>query len=216
MEGNTGGGGLGGGGSDVELMSKTLQVEHKLFYFDLKENPRGRYLKISEKTTATRSTIIVPSDGVSWFLGLFNYYVNEDERDVVSKELQLETKVFYFDVGENRRGASVCWLAKSSSRLESSRGVLLKLEAQHDLEAQNDIGHNLFSMLLQFPEDVNTNAIMPRSHPSCPAAANHAQLATGMFQKIGSWIFFLHEHASKIGFGTLSPHACSIDQICRI
>uniref|UniRef100_A0A3Q7EDU6 Uncharacterized protein n=1 Tax=Solanum lycopersicum TaxID=4081 RepID=A0A3Q7EDU6_SOLLC len=30
-------------------------VEHKLFYFDLKENPRGRYLKISEKTSATRS-----------------------------------------------------------------------------------------------------------------------------------------------------------------
>ncbi|KAL9267616.1 Transcription factor Pur-alpha 1-like protein [Drosera capensis] len=104
MEGNTGGGGLGGGGSDVELMSKTLQVEHKLFYFDLKENPRGRYLKISEKTSGTRSTIIVPSDGVSWFLDLFNYYVNEDERDVVCKELQLETKVFYFDVGENRRG----------------------------------------------------------------------------------------------------------------
>ena len=61
MEGNSSG---GGGGNDVELVCKTLQVEHKLFYFDLKENPRGRYLKISEKTSATRSTIIVPSNGV--------------------------------------------------------------------------------------------------------------------------------------------------------
>ncbi|KAH0781501.1 hypothetical protein KY290_001099 [Solanum tuberosum] len=59
MEGNSSGGGGGGGGNDVELLCKTLQVEHKLFYFDLKENPRGRYLKISEKTSATRSTIIV-------------------------------------------------------------------------------------------------------------------------------------------------------------
>lgn len=59
------GGPGGGGGNDVELMCKTLQVEHKLFYFDLKENPRGRYLKISEKTSATRSTIIVPSSGIS-------------------------------------------------------------------------------------------------------------------------------------------------------
>ncbi|CAI0432484.1 unnamed protein product [Linum tenue] len=81
-------GGVGGGGNDVELMCKTLQVEHKLFYFDLKENPRGRYLKISEKTSSTRSTIIVPSSGISWFLDLFNYYVNSDEHDLFSKELQ--------------------------------------------------------------------------------------------------------------------------------
>ncbi|CAN1271902.1 Transcription factor Pur-alpha 1 [Linum perenne] len=59
-------------------MCKTLQVEHKLFYFDLKENPRGRYLKISEKTSSTRSTIIVPSSGITCFLDLFNYYVSSE------------------------------------------------------------------------------------------------------------------------------------------
>jgi hypothetical protein len=96
--GSGGGGGGGGGGNDVELMCKTLQVEHKLFYFDLKENPRGRYLKISEKTSATRSTIIVPFSGISWFLDLFNYYVNNsaDDQDLFSKELQLDTKAFLF------------------------------------------------------------------------------------------------------------------------
>lgn len=91
MEGNSGGV-AAGGGNDVELLCKTLQVEHKLFYFDLKENPRGRYLKISEKTSATRSTIIVPFDGISWFLDLFNYYANSDKQDVFSKELQLDSK----------------------------------------------------------------------------------------------------------------------------
>lgn len=90
MEGNSGG--SGGGGNDAELMCKTLQVEHKLFYFDLKENPRGRYLKISEKTSASRSTIILPYNGVSWFLDLFNYYVDSDDPQVFSKELQLDTK----------------------------------------------------------------------------------------------------------------------------
>lgn len=77
----------------MELVCKTLQFEHKLFYFDLKENPRGRYLKISEKTSATRSTIIVPVNGIVWFLDLFAYYVNTDERDAFSKELKLDTKV---------------------------------------------------------------------------------------------------------------------------
>ncbi|KAH1115490.1 hypothetical protein J1N35_008868 [Gossypium stocksii] len=130
MEGNSGGGGgadRGGGGgerggNDVELVCKTLQVEHKLFYFDLKENPRGRYLKISEKTSATRSTIIVPSSGISWFLDLFNYYVNSDDHDLFSKELQLDTKVFYFDIGENRRGR---FLKVSEASVSRNRSTII-------------------------------------------------------------------------------------------
>ncbi|KAL3380024.1 hypothetical protein AABB24_000580 [Solanum stoloniferum] len=120
MEGNSSGG--GGGGNDVELLCKTLQVEHKLFYFDLKENPRGRYLKISEKTSATRSTIIVPFNGISWFLDLFNYYVNSDDQNVFSKELQLDTKVFYFDVGENRRGR---FLKVSEASVSRNRSTII-------------------------------------------------------------------------------------------
>ncbi|KAJ0853147.1 putative purine-rich element binding protein family [Helianthus annuus] len=99
MEFSSGGGG-GSGGNDVELLSKTLQVEHKLFYFDLKENPRGRYLKISEKTSATRSTII----------------------DVSSKELQLDSKVFYFDIGENRRGR---FLKVSEASVSRNRSTII-------------------------------------------------------------------------------------------
>jgi hypothetical protein len=79
--------------NDAELLSKTLQVEQKLFYFDLKENPRGQYLKISEKTSGSRSTIIVPIGGVAWFLDFFNYYVDGDDEEVLSKELQLDAKV---------------------------------------------------------------------------------------------------------------------------
>ncbi|KAL2940666.1 Transcription factor Pur-alpha 1 [Bienertia sinuspersici] len=112
----------GGGGNDVELLCKTLQVEHKLFYFDLKENPRGRYLKISEKTSATRSTIIVPSNGISWFLDLFNYFVNSEDQDLFSKELQLDAKVFYFDVGENRRGR---FLKVSEASMSRNRSTII-------------------------------------------------------------------------------------------
>ncbi|WOG82824.1 hypothetical protein DCAR_0101992 [Daucus carota subsp. sativus] len=119
MEANSGG---GGGGNDVELLCKTLQVEHKLFYFDLKENPRGRYLKISEKTSATRSTIILPLNGISFFLDLFNYYVDSDQHDACSKELQLDTKVFYFDIGENRRGR---FLKVSEASVSRNRSTII-------------------------------------------------------------------------------------------
>ncbi|KAI3747022.1 hypothetical protein L6452_09464 [Arctium lappa] len=117
-----GGGGAGSGGNDVELLSKTLQVEHKLFYFDLKENPRGRYLKISEKTSATRSTIIVPFNGISWFFDIFNYYVTSDDHDISSKELQLDSKVFYFDIGENRRGR---FLKVSEASVSRNRSTII-------------------------------------------------------------------------------------------
>lgn len=110
------------GGGDVELLCKTLQVEHKLFYFDLKENPRGRYLKISEKTSGSRSTIIVPLAGVVWFVDLFNYYASGNEQDLYSKELQLDTKVFYFDVGENQRGR---FLKVSEASVTRNRSTII-------------------------------------------------------------------------------------------
>ncbi|KAF5787493.1 putative purine-rich element binding protein family [Helianthus annuus] len=46
----------------------------------MKENPRGRYLKISEKTSATRSTIIVPFNGIAWLIDILNYYVTFDDQ----------------------------------------------------------------------------------------------------------------------------------------
>eukprot|EP00976_Prorocentrum_cordatum_P071258 1180254-Prorocentrum_minimum.AAC.6 len=109
--------------ADREVVSKTLKVESKLFYLDLKENSRGRYLKISEKAAGTRSTIIVPAMGISWFVEVLNYYVTNGGSEngvtgadgtvegnlppaggLASKELQTETKLFFFDVGENARG----------------------------------------------------------------------------------------------------------------
>ncbi|XP_024400696.1 transcription factor Pur-alpha 1 isoform X2 [Physcomitrium patens] len=108
-------------GGDAELVCKTLQVEHKLFYFDLKENPRGRYLKISEKTSGSRSTIIVPVAGIVWFVDLFNYYANGEE-ELSSKELQLDTKVFYFDVGENQRGR---FLKVSEASVTRNRSTII-------------------------------------------------------------------------------------------
>ncbi|KAI3412381.1 uncharacterized protein J3R85_017413 [Psidium guajava] len=165
MEGNSGGGGgggggggVGGGGNDVELMCKTLQVEHKLFYFDLKENPRGRYLKISEKTSATRSTIIVPFSGISWFLDLFNYYVNTDDQEASSKELQLDTKVFYFDVGENRRGR---FLKVSEASVSRNRSTIIVPAG-----STRDEGWAAFRNILAEINEASTLFILPNQQQS--------------------------------------------------
>ncbi|KAG4156026.1 hypothetical protein ERO13_D03G147100v2 [Gossypium hirsutum] len=198
MEGNSGGGGgadRGGGGggerggNDVELVCKTLQVEHKLFYFDLKENPRGRYLKISEKTSATRSTIIVPSSGISWFLDLFNYYVNSDDHDLFSKELQLDTKVFYFDIGENRRGRFLKVSEASVSRNRSTiivpagstrdegwaafRNILAEInEASRLFLLPNQQSSELSERLVGLSDDVGAGFISGHNQPSSTSELN--------------------------------------------
>jgi hypothetical protein len=49
------------------LLSEKIQVERKMFFFDLKENPRGRFLKITEDVGGRRDTIIIPSTGLESF-----------------------------------------------------------------------------------------------------------------------------------------------------
>jgi hypothetical protein len=49
---------------DKELLSEQIQVERKLFSFSLRENPRGRFLKITEDVGGRRDMIIIPATGL--------------------------------------------------------------------------------------------------------------------------------------------------------
>jgi len=49
------------------LKSGEVQIERKYFVFALKENPRGRFLRITEDVGGRRDTIIIPSTGLADF-----------------------------------------------------------------------------------------------------------------------------------------------------
>lgn len=49
---------------DTDLFSTQVQVERKLFSFELKENPRGRFLRVTEDVGGRRDTIIIPATGL--------------------------------------------------------------------------------------------------------------------------------------------------------
>lgn len=53
----------------VEDIIKTdkVQIERKLFLFTLKENPRGRFLRITEDVGSHRDSIIIPATGLMEF-----------------------------------------------------------------------------------------------------------------------------------------------------
>ena len=54
------------------LKTAELQVERKIFTLTLKENPRGRFLRITEEAGTKRNTIIIPITGLDDFKRVVN------------------------------------------------------------------------------------------------------------------------------------------------
>ena len=63
---------------DDELLTEQIQVERKLFSFSLRENPRGRFLRITEDVGGRRDTIIIPAPGL------------KDVRDALDRAIQAD------------------------------------------------------------------------------------------------------------------------------
>jgi hypothetical protein len=55
------------GVAEETLKTDTIQIERKTFVFALKENPRGRFLRITEDVNGRRDTIIIPAPGLEDF-----------------------------------------------------------------------------------------------------------------------------------------------------
>lgn len=60
---------------EVELMTTELRIENKRFYFNLKENQKGRFLKIAE-VSGGRSTIIIPQSGWHEFRDMLDEFIS--------------------------------------------------------------------------------------------------------------------------------------------
>lgn len=57
------------------LRAEKIQIERKTFQFTLKENPRGRFLRITEDVGGRRDTIIIPAPGLEDFKKLLDEMV---------------------------------------------------------------------------------------------------------------------------------------------
>lgn len=62
----------GASGVDTQLQNLSLRVERKHFTFDLRENPRGRFLRIIEEVNGRRDAIIIPLTGIEDFRDQLN------------------------------------------------------------------------------------------------------------------------------------------------
>ena len=80
-----GGGGGGGGGGGYRrdhqppLHTEKLVTDRKIFFLDLKENDRGRVIKITEDVRGRRDTIMVPMEMLRDFIDALHRIEDADE-----------------------------------------------------------------------------------------------------------------------------------------
>lgn len=97
-----------------ELASKCLLLPQKRFYLDVKQNKRGRFIKVAEvnlkgKKSRIIFSIATAAEFCDLLLTFSNFdesqgdFPNQDER-LKSERLQRDSRLYYFDLKENDRG----------------------------------------------------------------------------------------------------------------
>ncbi|XP_032290146.1 transcriptional regulator protein Pur-beta isoform X3 [Drosophila virilis] len=102
---------------EQELASKMLQIQSKRFYLDVKQNRRGRFIKVAEVSqTITRggprSQIALPAQGMIEFRDALTDLLEEFGANdggfkgdlPEERHMKVDNKNFYFDIGQNNRG----------------------------------------------------------------------------------------------------------------
>lgn len=64
---------------DNQLFSERVQVERKQFFFDLKENASGRFLRITEEVGGRRDTVIIPATGLEIFRETLDHAIDAEK-----------------------------------------------------------------------------------------------------------------------------------------
>jgi hypothetical protein len=77
------------------LKSEKLHIERKTFLLALKQNPRGRFLRITEDVGGRRDTIIIPAPGLEEFVNAI--------KDMVKVAAQTPEKVEPVNSGRKSR-----------------------------------------------------------------------------------------------------------------
>lgn len=99
---------------DGKLKSEMMIKENRRYYLDLKENARGRFLRVSQTITrgGPRSQIAIPAQGMIEFRDALTDLLEEFGTNdggfkgdlPEERHMKVDNKNFYFDIGQNNRG----------------------------------------------------------------------------------------------------------------
>ena len=71
---------------DKEIYSEVIRVERKIFSFELRENARGRFLRMTEDVHGRRDTVIIPASGLELLRDKLNEAIDASEKAGPCKE----------------------------------------------------------------------------------------------------------------------------------
>ena len=63
---------------DNVIEAREVQIERKFFHVELRENDRGKFLRITEEAHGRRNTIIIPSTGIEDFTSVIAQVIAAD------------------------------------------------------------------------------------------------------------------------------------------
>ncbi|CAF1956017.1 unnamed protein product [Rotaria magnacalcarata] len=100
--------------NEEELASRALHIQSKRFYLDVKQNRRGRFLKIAEVSSGGRKTRILMSMNIASqlrdHLQTFDEYIRTLGEQVMNADqlrsavISRDDRKYYLDLKENERG----------------------------------------------------------------------------------------------------------------
>jgi hypothetical protein len=64
------------GSMETNVPSQTLRIERKQFTLEIRENPRGQFLRITEEVGGRRDAVVVPLSGVEQFRDALNQIID--------------------------------------------------------------------------------------------------------------------------------------------
>jgi len=165
---------------DGKLKSEVMVKENRRYYLDLKENNRGRFLRVSQTITrgGPRSQIAIPAQGMIEFRDALTDLLEEFGTDDGEKEegrgsgfkgelpegrhIRIDNKKFYFDVGQNNLGVYMR-VSEVKSNFRSSITIPEKSWSRF---------RDIFSEYVDKMNEAATTASAAEGKPSASASAS--------------------------------------------
>jgi len=169
--------------NDGLIKSETFTKDRKRYYLDLKENQRGRFLRVSMVVPGprggARTQVAIPAQGLIEFKDqladmLERYSTASEEASQAdlpeSKSLRADNKTFYFDCGSNQRGIFLKISEVRQNRYRTSITVPEKYLKQFRDQIAEFVDKSVSSSSESAGEQASTAAVAAPAAPAAPAA----------------------------------------------
>jgi len=176
--------------NDGLIKSETFTKDRKRYYLDLKENQRGRFLRVSMVVPGprggARTQVAIPAQGLIEFKDqladmLERYSTASEEASQAdlpeSKSLRADNKTFYFDCGSNQRGIFLKISEVRQNRYRTSITVPEKYLKQFRDQIAEFVDKSVSSSSESAGEQAAAAAVAAPAAPAAPAADAKAPAA---------------------------------------